>query len=107
MEAIAHTYPEDREGIIFYALALNMARPASDFTKQTKATELLLVALSEQPNHPGIAHYLTYCLNDASGPDSEPTVSERAGMKSQTRIILLSSLGARGRCSAHLHHHRC
>ncbi len=94
MEAVARSFPEDREAAIFYALALNMARPASDFAKQTKATELLLVALSEQPNHPGIAHYLAYCLNNASSTDREPILLQGAGMKSQTRIILLSSLGA-------------
>jgi protein SCO1/2 len=104
MEAVARQYPEDREATIFYALALSMATPASDtsYAKQTKASELLLVALSEQPNHPGISHYLTYCLNNASAVTRETTSSRGAGMKSQTRIILLSSLGtllAFGLCS--------
>jgi protein SCO1 len=111
METVARQYPEDREATIFYALALNMATTASDksYAKQTKATELLLVALSEQPNHPGIAHYLTYCLNNVSsttrettssqgagsqGAGSQGAGSQGAGMKSQTRLILLSSLGA-------------
>jgi protein SCO1/2 len=94
METVARAYPEDREATIFYALALNMARIPSDFVKQTKATELLLVALSEDPNHPGIAHYLTYCLNNAPSADREPPLSQGAGMKAQTRIVLLGSLGA-------------
>jgi protein SCO1/2 len=96
MEAVARQYPEDREAAIFYALALNMATAASDksYARQTKATELLLVALSEEPNHPGIAHYLTYCLNNVSSTTRETTSSQGAGMKSQTRLILLSSLGA-------------
>jgi len=64
MAAIAAQYEEDREATIFYALALNMAASASDqtFQKQTKAAELLLAALAEQPQHPGLVHYLTYCL---------------------------------------------
>jgi protein SCO1/2 len=106
METIARNYPEDREASIFYALALNMATLASDksYARQTKATELLLIALSEEPNHPGIAHYLTYCLNNVSsttrettssqGAGSQGAGSQGAGMKSQTRLILLSSLGA-------------
>ena len=96
METLARLYPEDREAAIFYALALNMATPASDksYAKQTRATELLLVTLSEQPNHPGIAHYLTYCLNNTSSTTRETTASQGAGMKSQTRIVLLGSLGA-------------
>jgi len=34
-----------REATIFYALALNMARPTRDFAKKAKASELLLAAL--------------------------------------------------------------
>ena len=68
MEAIVRQYPEDREAAIFYALALNMAALPSDksYAKQTRASELLLLALADQPNHPGIVHYLTYCVGDAS-----------------------------------------
>jgi cytochrome oxidase Cu insertion factor (SCO1/SenC/PrrC family) len=94
MEAIARQYPEDRETRIFYALALNMATLASDksYAKQTKATELLLVALSEQPDHPGIAHYLTYCLSNASSTAPDTTLLQSVGMTSQTRRTLLSGL---------------
>jgi tetratricopeptide (TPR) repeat protein len=65
MAELAAAQPLDKEATIFYALALNMAALPSDksFTKQTKAAELLLVALSEQPDHPGLTHYLTYCLS--------------------------------------------
>jgi len=65
MAALAARYPDDKEAAIFYALALNIAAPSSDksFEKETKAAELLLVALSLQPRHPGLAHYLTYCLH--------------------------------------------
>jgi len=65
MAALAARYPDDTEAAIFYALALNIEEPSSDksFEKETKAAELLLVALSLQPRHPGLAHYLTYCLH--------------------------------------------
>jgi protein SCO1/2 len=73
-----------------------MAGPTSgnDDANRTKATELLLIALSEEPNHPGLAHYLTYCLNNASAADRETAASQGTGMKSQTRLLLLSGLGA-------------
>lgn len=65
MHELASSYPEDKEAVIFYALALNISALPSDknFKKQTKSAELLLVALSEQPHHPGLSHYLTYCLS--------------------------------------------
>jgi hypothetical protein len=46
MEALARNYPEDRETVIFYALALNIAALPADetFQNQTKAAELLLRA---------------------------------------------------------------
>jgi protein SCO1/2 len=96
MEAIVRQYSDDREAVIFYALALNMAAPASDrtYAKQTKAAELLLVALSEEPNHPGITHYLTYCLNNISSTTRDTTPPQGTGMKSGTRLVLLGGLGA-------------
>jgi len=65
MAALAARYPDDVEAGIFYALALNLAANPADksFDKQTKAAELLLLALGEHPEHPGLAHYLTYCLS--------------------------------------------
>ena len=76
MAELAARQANDREATIFYALALNMAALPSDksFSKQTKAAELLLVALSEQPNHPGLSHYLTYCLSlpSAAAPRWRP-----------------------------------
>jgi|GEM_PF-470509 len=94
MEAIVSKYPKDREAAIFYALALNMAAVPSDksYAKQTRATELLLVALGDQPNHPGIVHYLTYCVGDASATAREATPLQGMGMSARTRRILLFSL---------------
>jgi protein SCO1/2 len=96
MEAIAHEYPGDHEASVFYALALNRAASPSDLSKlkQTKATELLLMALSEQPGHPGIEHYLTYCVHNGSAEAGEPTLPQTAVMSSATRRMLLGSLGA-------------
>src|SRR5262249_56028686 len=65
MAAVATHYPDDKEAVIFYALALNIAALPSDksLQKSTKAAELLLVALSEQPRHPVLAHYLPYSFS--------------------------------------------
>jgi hypothetical protein len=67
MGVLADHEPEDEEAKIFYALALNIVSRAldKDFALQTKSTELLLVALG---HHPGMAHYLTYCVR---APDQE------------------------------------
>src|SRR5215831_9106741 len=62
MESLAARYPEDREAAIFYALALNITLNPNDktYAKQLKAAAILEAAFKEQPNHPGVAHYLIH-----------------------------------------------
>ena len=62
MEALALRWQDDREAQIFHALALNEAADLADKTlaNQRKAGEILEKALEEQPDHPGIAHYLIH-----------------------------------------------
>jgi tetratricopeptide (TPR) repeat protein len=62
MERLSRTYPEDREAAIFYALALNITASPADKTygNQLKAAEILEKVFAEQPNHPGVAHYLIH-----------------------------------------------
>jgi tetratricopeptide (TPR) repeat protein len=62
MEQIAQAYPEDTEARIFYALALNATALPTDktYSNQLKATKILEQIFAEQPNHPGIAHYLIH-----------------------------------------------
>lgn len=64
MEAVVTDYPDDREAIVFLALALNFVAQLDETRsrERTRAAELLLQVFSEQPAHPGISHYLTYCL---------------------------------------------
>jgi protein SCO1 len=94
MEGLAKAYPQDREASIFYALALNMAAGPTDktYAKQTRASELLLIALAEQPNHPGLLHYLTYCVKDDSATSRDVAASQGIAMSRQTRRILLIAL---------------
>ena len=62
MGRLASTYPDDREATIFYALALNIAASPTDktYNNQLKAGKLLERVFSEQPQHPGVAHYLIH-----------------------------------------------
>jgi hypothetical protein len=62
MEQLSLRYPEDREGAVFYALALNATASPNDktYANQLKATAILERVFTEQPEHPGVAHYLIH-----------------------------------------------
>jgi tetratricopeptide (TPR) repeat protein len=62
MESIYKTYPDDKEAIVFYALALNAAADPTDktYTNQRKAYGLLNQIFEKEPLHPGIAHYIIH-----------------------------------------------
>jgi tetratricopeptide (TPR) repeat protein len=62
MEQLAARYPDDREATIFYALALNATALPTDktYANQLRAARLLEAVFAEQPQHPGVAHYLIH-----------------------------------------------
>jgi tetratricopeptide (TPR) repeat protein len=62
MEQLYLRYPEDREAAIFYALALNITVLPADntYANQLKAGAILETIFAEQPNHPGVAHYIIH-----------------------------------------------
>ncbi|MGH7325198.1 MAG: hypothetical protein ACREJ9_11205 [Candidatus Rokuibacteriota bacterium] len=62
MERLAQRYQDDREAGVFYALALNMTLVPTDktYTNQLKAAKILEKVFAEQPDHPGVAHYLIH-----------------------------------------------
>src|SRR5438445_2238527 len=62
MERLYARYPDDHEAAIFYALALNATAPPTDktYANQLKAGAILEKVLAEQPNHPGVAHYIIH-----------------------------------------------
>lgn len=62
MEQVYERYPDDREAAVFYALALNASALKTDKTlaNQTKAAEILNKIWKEEPNHPGVVHYLIH-----------------------------------------------
>ncbi len=65
MERVHQQYPEDREAAVFYALALlGTAAPADKtYSNQKKAGEILNRILPQQPDHPGVAHYLIHSFD--------------------------------------------
>jgi hypothetical protein len=62
MEQLSLQYPDDSEATIFYALALNEATELSDKTygRQLKAGAMLEKVFAQQPDHPGVAHYIRH-----------------------------------------------
>jgi hypothetical protein len=62
MGQVYERYPDDREAAVFYALALNASALKTDktFANQRKAAEILNRIWKEEPNHPGVVHYLIH-----------------------------------------------
>jgi tetratricopeptide (TPR) repeat protein len=79
MANLHERYPDDREAAIFYALALNATALPTDktLTNLKKAAAILGPIFAEQPNHPGVAHYLIHS-------DDAPPLAE-AGLEAARR----------------------
>ena len=62
LEQLAEIYPDDSEARIFYALSLTATALPTDKTygNQLQAAAILEEELQEQPDHPGIAHYIIH-----------------------------------------------
>jgi len=62
MADVVSRYPQDREAAIFYALALSASASPTDktYANQLKAGAILERLSPEQPDHPGIAHYIIH-----------------------------------------------
>ncbi|MBI3799636.1 MAG: hypothetical protein HY268_22030, partial [Deltaproteobacteria bacterium] len=62
MEQVYLHYPEDREAAAFYALALDATALPSDktYANQKKAGAILEKIFAEEPDHPGVAHYIIH-----------------------------------------------
>lgn len=62
MESVAARYPDDHEAQIFYALALSAAEDPTDktYAARLKAGAILDRLYEQEPDHPGIAHYIIH-----------------------------------------------
>lgn len=62
MEKLHADFPTDKEAAVFYALALDGAADPADtsFSKQKKAGAILNTLYPNEPNHPGIIHYIIH-----------------------------------------------
>jgi hypothetical protein len=65
MEALARKYPEDREAVVFHALAiLDTVLPTDkSYAARLRAGAILEKEFKAQPDHPGIAHYIIHAYD--------------------------------------------
>jgi tetratricopeptide (TPR) repeat protein len=62
MSRLSAAYPDDHEALIFYALALSGAADPADktYSRQLKAGAILEKLFAQEPDHPGLAHYIIH-----------------------------------------------
>lgn len=62
MEELYNKHEGDTEAAVFYALAIRAAADPNDksYSRQKKSGKILEDLFVEQPNHPGIAHYIIH-----------------------------------------------
>jgi tetratricopeptide (TPR) repeat protein len=65
MQALAKKYPDDFEAQVFHALLLQSSAPKNDITyaRQLESATLLERLYAQQPEHPGITHYLIHAYD--------------------------------------------
>jgi tetratricopeptide (TPR) repeat protein len=65
MAELAGAYPKDREAAIFHALALLGVADLKDktYAQQRRAAAILNRVLPEEPEHPGVTHYLIHSFD--------------------------------------------
>jgi hypothetical protein len=65
MEQLQARYLDDREAAIFYALALQGTAPPADktYANYRKSGAILEKIFAEQPDHPGVAHYIIHAYD--------------------------------------------
>src|SRR5581483_3831422 len=65
MEEVQTAYPDDHEAAIFHALALLAIASPSDktYVNQKRAGAIVEPLFAEEPDHPGIAHYIIHAYD--------------------------------------------
>jgi tetratricopeptide (TPR) repeat protein len=83
MQGVHERNPNDHEAAIFYALSLLASGPERDpnLTHAKAAVAILNKLYDEQPNHPGIAHYIIHsCDNPAMASLALPAARKYASI---------------------------
>jgi tetratricopeptide (TPR) repeat protein len=83
MEGMAQRYPDDYEAQAYYALTLQASAPKSDLTyaNQIKSATLLEKLFEQNPQHPGVTHYLIHAYDFAPLADKGiPAARRYAGI---------------------------
>ena len=65
MEQMTQKYPDDFEAWTYYALTLQASAPKNDktYSNQLKSAEILERLFKQNPEHPGVAHYLVHAYD--------------------------------------------
>jgi tetratricopeptide (TPR) repeat protein len=65
MEQMTQKYPDDFEAWTYYALTLQASAPKNDktYANQLKSAEILERQFKQNPEHPGVAHYLVHAYD--------------------------------------------
>jgi hypothetical protein len=65
MEQLYGKYPDDHEAGILYALSLIASEPEHDksYVNRKRAAAVLEKLFADEPNHPGVAHYLIHAYD--------------------------------------------
>jgi len=83
MQGVSQRHPQDREAAVFYALSLLASDPDSgpDLSNAKAAVAILSRLFEEEPNHPGIAHYIIHsCDNPAMASLALPAARKYASI---------------------------
>ena len=65
MERMTQRYPDDYEARVYHALTLQASAPKTDLTyaNQRKSAEILEKLYEQNPQHPGVSHYLIHAYD--------------------------------------------
>ena len=65
MEQLTQRYPDDFEAWAYYALALQASAPKTDktYSNQQKSAAILEKLYKQNPQHPGVSHYLIHAYD--------------------------------------------
>jgi hypothetical protein len=80
-------YPKDEEAGAFYALSLLASEPPGDtsLANAKKAVAILMPLFQQDPNHPGLAHYIIHsCDNPQMAETALPAARAYAGIASSS-----------------------